>query len=95
VPPLSPLYQGPYKVLERRDKFFKLEVGGQPEVISVDRLKPHLGTAPVSAAAPPQRGRPKRPVAVEALISSSSASTGGAPVEDGIRELRGRKSATY
>jgi hypothetical protein len=95
VPPLSPLYQGPYKVLERRDKFFKLEVGGQPEVISVDRLKPHLGTAPVSAAAPPQRGRPKRPVAVEALISSSSASTGGAPVEDGIRELCGRKSATY
>jgi hypothetical protein len=94
VPPLSPLYQGPYKVLERRDKFFKLEVGGQPEVISVDRLKPHLGTAPVSAAAPPQRGRPKRPVAVEALISSSSASTGGAPVEDGIRELCGRKSAT-
>jgi hypothetical protein len=85
VPPLSPLYQGPYKVLDRREKFFKLEVGGQPEVISVDRLKPHLGT---------QRGRPKRPVAVEALISSSSASTGGAPVEDGIRELCGRQSAT-
>jgi hypothetical protein len=94
VPPLSPLYQGPYKVLDRREKFFKLEVRGQPEVISVDRLKPHLGTAPVSAAAPPQRGPPKRPVAVEALISSSSASTGGAPVEDGIRELCGRKSAT-
>jgi hypothetical protein len=34
-------------------------------------------------------------VAVEALISSSSASTGGAPVEDGIRKLCGRKSATY
>jgi hypothetical protein len=64
VPPLSPLYQGPYKVLGRREKFFKLEVGGQPEVVSVDRLKPHLGTAPVSAASPPQRGRPKRPGAL-------------------------------
>jgi len=94
VPPLSPLYQGPYKVLDRREKFFKLEVGGQPEVISVDRLKPHLGTAPVTAASPPQRGRPKGPGAVKSLISSSSASTGGAPVEDRIRELCGRKSAT-
>ncbi len=77
VLPLSPLYQGPYKVLGRWEKFFKLEVGGQPEVISVDRLNPHLWTAPVSAASPPQRGRPKRPGAVESLISSSSASTGG------------------
>jgi len=77
VLPLSPLYQGPYKVLGRWEKFFKLEVGGQPEVVSVDRLKPHLWTAPVSAASPPQRGRPKRPGAVESLISSSSASTGG------------------
>ncbi len=38
VPPLSPLYQGPYKVLDRREKFFKLEIGGRPEVGSVDRL---------------------------------------------------------
>ncbi len=88
VPPLSPLYQGPYKVLDRREKFFKLEIGGQPEVISVDRLKPHLGTSPVTAASPPQRGRPRGPGAVETFSSSYSASTGGAPVEDGIREDR-------
>ncbi len=56
----------------------------------MDRLKPHLGTAPVTAASPPQG-----PGAVETLISSSSASTGGAPLEDGIRELCGQKSATY
>ncbi len=59
VPPLSPLYQGPYRVLDRREKFFKLEVGGQPEVVSVDRLKPHLGTAPVSAASPPREVIPR------------------------------------
>jgi hypothetical protein len=38
VPPLSPLYQGPYKVLDRREKFFELEIGGRPEVVSKDRL---------------------------------------------------------
>jgi hypothetical protein len=59
VPPLSPLHQSPYRVLDRRENFFKLEVGGLPEVVSEDRLKPHLGTAPVMAASPPQRGCPK------------------------------------
>ena len=62
VPPLSPLYQGPYKVLQRTGKYFKIELGGRAEVISVDRLKPHLGTAPVEAAVPPQRGHPRVPV---------------------------------
>jgi hypothetical protein len=36
--------------------FFKLEVGGRH--VSVDRLKPHLGLAPVVSAAPPVRRRP-------------------------------------
>jgi hypothetical protein len=36
-----------------------LEVGGRTEVVSVDRLKPHLGKAPISPALPPQRGRPR------------------------------------
>jgi hypothetical protein len=26
--------------------------------VSVDRLKPHVGSAPVAAAEPPRRGRP-------------------------------------
>jgi hypothetical protein len=60
-PPLSPTYQSPYRVLDRREKFFKLEVGGRPEVVSVDRLKPQLGTAPVMAASSPQPGCPKGP----------------------------------
>ena len=29
VPPLTPLYQGPYRVLERSQKFLSLEVGGR------------------------------------------------------------------
>jgi hypothetical protein len=73
----GPLYQGPYKVLGRKEKFFKLEIGGQPEVIIVDRLKPYLGTAPVTAASLPQCGRPKGPGAVAASFPSSTTTTGG------------------
>jgi hypothetical protein len=59
VPPLTLLYQGPYRVLERSQKFLSLEVGGCTEVVSVDRLKPHLSKAPLSPAVPSQRGRPR------------------------------------
>jgi hypothetical protein len=50
LPPLSPLYVGPYEVLKRADKFFWLAVGGRKETVSVDRLKPHLGAGPFSVA---------------------------------------------
>jgi hypothetical protein len=58
IPPLAPLYTGPYKVLARQAKFFKLEIGCSQETVSVDHLKPHLGLAPVVLAAPPVHGRP-------------------------------------
>ena len=61
VPPLSQLYAGPYRVLRRQPKFFELEIGGKSQVVSVDRLKPHLGPSAVTAATPPGRGRPARP----------------------------------
>jgi hypothetical protein len=59
-PPLSPLFQGPYKVLQKGPKFFTVELGGRQEAISVDRLKAYSG-GPVSPACPPQRGRPPNP----------------------------------
>ncbi len=52
---LSPLYQGPYKVLLRGAKVFQVDIGGRREVISVDRLKPHLGTSLVHPAASEER----------------------------------------
>jgi hypothetical protein len=58
LPPLAPLYVGPYEVLERADKYFRLAVGGREETVSLDRLKPHLGVGPFSAALPAARGRP-------------------------------------
>jgi len=58
IPPLSPLYTGPFAVVSRSSKVFKLQVGDRQESVSVDRLKPHLGSSPVIPAAPPARGRP-------------------------------------
>jgi hypothetical protein len=50
-------YDGPYEVLQRGEKLFKLKVGGREEMLLVDRLKPHLGTAPPAVGQPPRRGR--------------------------------------
>ncbi len=58
VPPLSPLYSGPYKVLSSGPKVFRLQVGEWEESVSIDRLKSHRGAAPVQPAQPPARGRP-------------------------------------
>jgi len=58
LPPFAPLYAGPYAVLERGEKVFRLQVGDREEAVSVDRLKPHTGAEPVQPAAPPRRGRP-------------------------------------
>jgi hypothetical protein len=58
--PLAPAYAGPYRVLRPGPKFFVLEVGGQQETVSVDRLKPHSGNTSPDVAEPPRRGRPPR-----------------------------------
>ena len=57
-PPLTQCYSGPFKVLERGPKVFRLQVGEREEVVSADRLKPHTGTTPTLPAVPPRRGRP-------------------------------------
>ena len=57
-PPLTQCYSGPYQVVERGPKVFRLQVGERVEVVSADRLKPHTGSAPAIPAVPPRRGRP-------------------------------------
>ena len=57
-PSLSPLYCGPYLVIERRSKFFRLQIGARIDSVSLDRLKPVFSDSPVIPAAPPPRGRP-------------------------------------
>ena len=52
-------YSGPYQVLERGNKVWKLQVGERVKVVSRDRVKPHLGSVAPQAAVPPTRGRPR------------------------------------
>lgn len=61
VPPLEPLYAGPYEVLQRGPKVFRLRLGSKEDSISVDRLKPCISSSIVRAASPPRRGRPPKP----------------------------------
>ncbi len=77
---------GPYEVLERADKFFRLAVGGREETVSIDRLKPHLGVGPFSAALPAARGHPptargrppaSAPVVVQPQHPPAAATRGG------------------
>ena len=56
---LASSYVGPYRVLKRGEKTFILEIGGREEEVTIDRLKPHLGKAPLQPAVPPARGRPR------------------------------------
>lgn len=37
---LQPAYTGPHPVIERNDKYFKLQIKGKPVTVTVDRLKP-------------------------------------------------------
>ncbi|CAH8550920.1 unnamed protein product [Dicrocoelium dendriticum] len=38
--PLTPPYEGPYKVIDRKDKYFVLDRNGCKDSVSIDRLKP-------------------------------------------------------
>lgn len=38
--PLSKKYVGPYKVLCRSSKYFKIQIGRKEENVAIDRLKP-------------------------------------------------------
>ena len=60
--PLQRPYEGPFRVIETGTKTFKIDIGGRPQVITIDRLKPaHLDVdGPVPIAKPNPRGRPSR-----------------------------------
>ncbi len=72
-PSLSPLYRGPYLVVERRSKFFRLQIGAKVDSVSVDRLKPVFSDSPVIPAAPPPRGRPPLRQSKDPPVQSSAA----------------------
>lgn len=59
-PPLSPTYDGPYRVLSRSPHFFRLQLGDRSDTVSVHRLKPAFLPDDAVPAVPPKRGRPPR-----------------------------------
>ena len=56
--PLSPLYAGPYRVIDRRRHFFKVKIGTKTDSVSIHRLKPAFLPPDTVPAEPPRRGRP-------------------------------------
>jgi hypothetical protein len=60
APSLMPAYRVPYLVHKKAEKFFILKIGTRFDAISVDRLKPHLGSSPLVAALPPICGCPAK-----------------------------------
>jgi cleavage and polyadenylation specificity factor subunit 1 len=56
--PLTPVYDGPYLVISRHGKVYKIQMGDQVESVSAERLKPHRGDNVPTVAQPVRRGRP-------------------------------------
>ena len=80
--PLRPPYDGPFRVLRPGDKCLVVDVGGRPETVSWDRVKPANVdiSRPVEVAQPPRRRRPPAPrpaLAVETPVTSLTAGTSG------------------
>ena len=85
VSPLSPLYEGLFKVVSRSEKSFKLHIGSTIETISIDRLKPFHTKDKVIPAQPRPRGRPpKKPILSQSQSPIRSRDLGGTYVEAGI-----------
>ena len=56
--PLSARYNGPYRVLAKEEKFFRLRLGDREDTVANDRLKPATLEQDTPPAQPPRRGRP-------------------------------------
>ncbi len=94
VPPLQPLYDGPYAVLRRGPRSFTIRVRSWDEVVAVSRLKA-CTAADATPGSPRRRGRPqgsppggpaatKRVSFSDPLVSSPSPP---APPRDGPRTV--------
>ena len=84
--PLRPPYDGPFRVLSHGDKCLVVDVGGRPETVSWDRVKPANVdiSRPVEVAQPPRRGRPPAPRPALAVETPATLLTpGNSGVVDG------------
>ena len=74
--PMAHKYSSPCKVLEQGNKAWKLQVGERVDVVSRDRLKPHLGSMAPKAAMPPRHGRLRTASAVSVASASEAEKPG-------------------
>jgi hypothetical protein len=58
APPLSPLYDSPYAVLQRSLRHFRLRLDNREDNVSTSRLKPCTGGATIPHGGAARRGRP-------------------------------------
>jgi len=70
--PLAAPYAGPYLVVSKGAKTFTIQVGQRQEIVSVDRLKPHTGSGPLTPAEAASRGRPPKMSAAPSIQPASS-----------------------
>ena len=75
--PLQQPYSGPFRVLERGDKTFRIDVGGREDTVTVGRLKrAHEDAAePTVPAQPPRHGRLPNAVPPHSSTSTDSCSS--------------------
>ncbi len=59
-PLLVAKYDGPFLVVAKAAKYFKIQRGTRVESVTVDRLETHLGSGPVAPASPPARRWPRK-----------------------------------
>ena len=57
---LTPLYDGPYKVVRCSKTYFRLAIGDKEDSVLVSCLEPLLASGPVVPALPRRRGCPPR-----------------------------------
>ena len=60
--PLRPLYDGAFKVIERRENYFVIDRHGQHDYVSIDRLKvAFVDPSEISTPTPPAVSNPVSP----------------------------------
>jgi hypothetical protein len=79
VPPLTPLYDGPYAVIQRCLRAFKLQIGGKEDQVSTSRLKPCSSSTPTASRRPtnapggtPPVTRRRQPASADGSASTSA-----------------------